>query len=136
MSAKDLFLDFLNYLFIVLLSVFLLLFFIKGDRLILFVEFMRAFLPLAFFGLIFLIKLKMGRLELARAKEEARPELVLYLNYLDKFKSDLLVFSVPIITIVIALLGGDGVDLVDFFQATLLFLIVYLWQNYLFKKRV
>lgn len=133
MSAKDIFFDFLNYVFITVLAIFCLLFFLDWDRFAAFTEALKGFFPLAVVGLIFLVKLKMSRRQLRRKKEEGDLELVLYLNYFDKLKSELLVFGSPLIVIIIAWAAGK-VDLVDIFQAGVVFILLYAWQKFLFTK--
>lgn len=134
MSAKNFILDFINYLFIILLVIFTIFFFIDPDRFAVFTEILKSLLPLSVFVLIFLIKLKLGRGELDRKREESGFDLVLYLDYFDKFKAELLVFALPIIIFLVPLLAGGQPGLSDFLQAAIAFLLMYLWQKNLFKK--
>jgi hypothetical protein len=135
MSGKDLLLDFINYLFILALTAFCIIFFIAGDRFFVFTKIFKALLPLAAFGVIFLIKLKFGRKELAERKDDGNTDLVLYLSYFDKFKMDLIVFGLPLIIILIALINTRSVDITDFFQALIVFAIACFWQWKLFSKK-
>lgn len=134
MSAKNFILDFISYLFIIALVTFCLFFFISGDNFAEFTELMRSLIPLAIFGIAFLIKMKLSRGELSRKKEEGALDVVLYLNYMDKLKTDVLLYLTPITIIIAPFLVGLKPELPDVLQASLAFIIFYFWQKYLFAK--
>ncbi len=135
MSGKDLILDFLNYVVIILIIIFLISYFIIGDHFTVFTEVIRALAPISFFLIILLVKLKFSRIEFKKnIKDENNEELVLYLTASDKLKSDILVFSSPIIILIIAWLANGLVDWSAIIQATMVFLLMYYWQKILFRK--
>lgn len=56
-----------------------------------------------------------------------------YLTNLDKIKDEFVTFLLPIIIISIGVIDKN-VDVIDFFQALIVFLIMYFWHKILFKK--
>jgi len=134
MSAKNLLLDFINYLFITLLLVLSFFYFIDPERFHEFTEFMGALVPLAVFGIIFLIKLKFIRVELENKKEEGSTDLVLFLDYFDKVKADLITFGIPMLMILLKQIITGAVEIADILIAALTFVSLYFWHRYLFKK--
>ncbi len=127
--------DFLNYMIIILIMIFLSLYFIIGDHFTVFTEVIRALAPISFFLIILLVKLKFSRIELKKSKNENNEESVLYLSASDKFKSDLLIYSLPVIILAVALVFNNQVDFADVAQAIIAFLIMYLWQRIIFNKK-
>ncbi|MFA6306870.1 MAG: hypothetical protein WCV70_02565 [Patescibacteria group bacterium] len=134
MSSKDLLLDFLNLIFLVLLIAFCVFYFIAGDRFAIFTLFMKAMVPLAFFGVIFLIRLKMTRSEIKKRKSEDNTELVLYLNVFHKLISDIIVFTTPILLGLLIYMARSSLDAADVILLIIVFLIMFFWQKYLFSK--
>jgi len=134
MSAKDSILDFINYSFMIILVVLAIIIFINPVYFNKFSEIMKAAIPLSFFGLIFLVKLKLSRDEVRKKKQDNNTDLTLYLTYFDKMKIELTVFLLPIIIIIISLISEQDFTTVTFFQAIISFLLMYLWQKILFNK--
>ena len=134
MSAKDLIIDFINTVFIIVLVGFFIVFFIAGDRFEQFGKFIESLIPLAFFGIILLVTLKINRTQLKKRRREANIEINLYLTYFDKLISDVVVCLMPIAIIAVSMLANGYVDSIDIFQAVIAFLIMYFWQKFLFKK--
>lgn len=133
-SGKDILIDFLNLVFTLALIGFCLFYFTVGNRFANFTAFMRSLVPLAFFGIIFLIKLKLGRSDLSKRKREDNMTVTLYLTYFDKIKSNIIVFSLPIIICLLAFFINKKVGVIDVMQASIAFIIAYVWQESLFKK--
>lgn len=134
MSPKDLILDFISLLFIVLLVVFCIFYFIAGDNFSAFSLFIKSMAPLAFLGIIFLVKLKMTRSEIRKRRDENNTDIVLELNVMDKLISDIIVFFTPMLLgLLIYEIKGSlgGADIVEL---SLIFLIMFFWQKYLFAK--
>ena len=99
MSAKNLILDFINYLFIIILVILCLFYFTDPERFREFTEFMGAIVPVAAFGIVFLIRLKVIRKKLERRREDGSTDLVLFLDYFDKIKAELIAFGLPVMII-------------------------------------
>ncbi len=134
MSAKDLILDFLNLVFLILLIVFCIFYFISGDHLPDFSLFLQSMVPLAFFGILFLIQLKIIRREIREKKNEQNTEIVLYLNVFHKLFSDIVVFCTPILLGLIIYQANGVLGATDIIVLSVLFLIMFSWQKYLFSK--
>jgi hypothetical protein len=133
MKAKDMIIDFINYIFLLLLIVFCISYFIVGDRVEAVTDFMKALIPFAYLGIAILIQIKYSRGELYKRKRDDNLEVTLNLTYYDKIKDEIVIFLLPIIVLVTAALT-EGIDLTDMVQALLVFLTMYLWHNALFKK--
>jgi len=134
MSAKDLIIDFINTVFIAVIVGFFIVFFVVGDRFEQFGKFMESLIPLAVFGIIFLLKLSANRSRLKKRRREENLDIVLYLTYSHKLISDLVVYSLPIAIIAIPMMANGKVDFVDILQAAVALLMIYFWQRFLFKK--
>lgn len=134
MSAKNLLLDFVNYLFIILLVVLCFFYFIDPERFREFTELMKAMIPLAVFGIIFLIKLKMLRVQFESKKEEDSTDIVLFLDFFDKIKADLITFGIPMLIIILKLIIAGAVESADILIASISFVALYLWNRYLFTR--
>lgn len=134
MSAKNLLLDFINYLFIILLILLCFFYFIDPERFREFTQLMGALVPLAVFGIIFLIKLKILRLQFESKKEEGSTDIVLFLDFMDKVKADLVTFGIPMLIILIRLIIVGTVEVADILIASISFAVLYFWHRYLFNK--
>ncbi|MFA5359678.1 MAG: hypothetical protein WC349_01840 [Patescibacteria group bacterium] len=134
MSPKDLILDFLNLIFLILLIVFCIFYFIAGDNLAVFSLFLKSMVPLAFFGILFLIQLKITRNKIKERKSEDKTELVLYLNVFDKLISDIIVFCTPILLGFLIYKSRGCLEIIDIIFLSIIFLIMFFWQKYIFSK--
>lgn len=135
MSAKDTILDFVNYLFMIAIIAITIFILIHPGYFERFQEFMRASAPLSFLSLVFLIKLKFSRDEVRRSKNDGDTDLVLYLTSADKMKTEIIVFLLPIIIVIIPLAAGRGFDPFILLQAGAIFALMYIWQKSLFNKQ-
>ncbi len=137
MKAKELIIDFINLVFLLALVGFVILFFMVGDRFGTFVEIMKSLMPVAVFGIIFLIMLKIKRMKFREKQREGDQyaETVLYLTYFDELKCDILVFLLPVVILLIPFIKDRVVDVSDIFQASVALLLMYAWKKILFKNR-
>ncbi len=135
MKAKDLIIDFINLLFLVGLVGLVLLYFMAGDRFNNFVEIMQNLIPVAIFGVMFLVMLKIKRKKIKEKKRNQEDMgIALYLTYFDKLKGEIILYLLPIIILLIGFFVDKIINVVDVIQATVAFLLMYLWQRILFKK--
>ena len=137
MKAKDMVLDFINYAFLLALVGFVILFFIAGDRFGVFIEIMKSLMPVAVFGIIFLVMLKIKRMKFREKERDGseREETVLYLTYFDELKCDILVFLLPIIILLIPFIKDRDIAMTDIIQASVAFLLMHFWKKILFKNQ-
>jgi hypothetical protein len=135
MSGKDLIIDFAGLLFLIALISFCIFYFIVGNRIAVVSEMMKALAPLGFFGVILLLKLRLNQKEGRKRQEESNNDIVIYLTFMDKLKSDLILYILPILAIFIIMLGGYKIDLVLFIQACVIFAVSYFWQKSIFNKQ-
>lgn len=133
MKARDLLIDFVNYAFLLILISFCVTFFVIGDRFAIFGKFLKIILPFSIFGIFFLIKLKIQRTTIIKFSEEGvLNEIIAYLTEQDKLKDKLVLLLLPFIILAVSLIGGNFVYL-DFVQAFMAFLYMFLWHKILFK---
>jgi len=135
MSGKDLFLDFLGLLFMVAVIGFSIFYFIFGNRVQTVSIIMKAAAPFGFFVGILLLKWRLNHRQYKKRQEQANTDIVIYLTFMDKLKSDLFLYLLPIIVISIPVLAGFGVNKIFFFQACLIFILSYFWQKFIFNKQ-
>ena len=134
MKAKEMILDFINLILIILLVAFCIIYFIAGDNFFVFSRFLQSMVPLAFFGIIFLVKIKIARTEIKERRRHDRIELTLYLNSTHKLVSDLIVFSAPILLGLVIYIARGFLDKIDAVLLMAVFLTMFFWQKYLFSK--
>ena len=134
MSAKDLIIEFLNTVFIIIIIGFFIVFFVAGDRFEQFGKFMESLVPFAVFGILFLVKFSANRYQLKKRTREDNLDIVLYLTYSHKLISDIVVYLLPVAIIAIPMMANGRVDFIDILQAAAALLMIYFWQRFLFKK--
>lgn len=135
MTAKELILDFITLLFIIFLGVFSLVYFVLGDKFHLVLEFLRALIPLSFFGLLLAFKLRTNEKRKKKRESEGNLEMELWLSYIDKAKSEYFLYSLPVVLIFIPVVSTGTLDIFDVLQAGTCFALAYLWQRSLFRKK-
>ncbi|KKQ60853.1 MAG: hypothetical protein US81_C0012G0010 [Parcubacteria group bacterium GW2011_GWE2_38_18] len=136
MNAKDLIIDFINFAFAVVLIIFCILYFIIPGRMETASDLMNALVPISFFAIAFLIKIKISRYEYKVNKKNNTMDIVLNLSYLDKTILEVLIFAMPIVSLIIALAMDGKLTFSNIFQSLFSFLIFYFFYKYLFGKRV
>jgi hypothetical protein len=134
MSPKDSFLDFLNLTFTLILIAFCIIYFIAGDHFAIFTSFLKSMVPLALFGIIFLIRLKLTKQEVRVRRSKGNTEIVLNLNVLHKLISEVIVFGSPILLGLLVYLVNRTINNTDVIFIAIVFLIMFFWQRYLFSK--
>ncbi|MBD3247710.1 hypothetical protein GF382_00275 [Candidatus Falkowbacteria bacterium] len=134
MSAKELIIDFLNLIFVIVVIGFAIMYFIAGDNFENFKNLMQSLAPFGLFGLLLLIALRVNREKMKKRESEGNTDIDIHLNFLDKFKVELFVFSLPMVISAIAWAVGGKVGLSDFLSACVVFLLAYAFKIWLFAK--
>ena len=132
-NVKSYFIDFINFILIWVIMVFLVGIVILGSRLELLSNLFKSFIPLAFFLVIFLLIWKIERSKLNKMKYQNSMELILYLSHSYKFIDKIIIFLLPVLIIFIAVLRG-GVEIYDIIQAIVVLVVLYTWHRIMFKK--
>lgn len=133
-TPKDLIINFINFVFALIVTVLTILYVIAGDNFEHFRRLMESIAPLGVLSALFLVNLKIWR-ERARKKErEANFDLTLHLTFFDKLKSDIVLFILPIPVLFFAFLSKGVVGPADIAAAALVFVGAYFWQKWLFSK--
>ncbi|HTX87006.1 MAG TPA: hypothetical protein VMC41_02995 [Candidatus Nanoarchaeia archaeon] len=134
MRAKDILIDFINFIFAIVIIGLAILYFIAGDNFENFRRVLESLAPLAILGIIFLINLKFWREKEKKKEREGDLDLNLRLTFIDKLKSDAFLFLIPAAVLLLAFLANKSVGLADILAAAVVFIIAYLWQRWLFGK--
>jgi hypothetical protein len=135
MSGKDLILDFLGLLFMVAVIGFCIFYFIVGNRVEAVSVIMKTIAPFSFFGAILVLKWRINNREYKKRQDMSNFDIVIYLTYMDKLKSDLFLYSLPIIVIIIPFLAGYEINTALFLQACIVFVFAFIWQRSIFNKQ-
>ena len=135
MNAKDLIIDFINYVFALLLIIFCIFYFLAGEHFANLIIILKSLVPIAFFGIFLLVKLNLNRRYKRVLEKEGELDKLFYLTFFDKFTSEIIIFLLPIVILVTAYIIKLEVDLDDIIQAILAFFMMYLWQKIIFKKK-
>lgn len=136
MKAKDLFIDFLNLVFLVVLIGFVIFFFMAGNRFGVFVGILKSLVPIAIFLIIFLVMLKIKRMAFKEKQtgEMNEEKIVLYLGRFDLLKWDIIIFLLPVIILLLAFFIDKEVTITDIIQAAIALLLMYYWKKILLNK--
>lgn len=133
MTWKEFLLDFIQYALFLALLAFVIIFFFVGDRMGMLYAFVKSLVPFAYFGMLFLIKLKINRVDFKTRERDNDTNITLHLKYFDKFLVEIIVFLIPIIILGIAFLDHK-VGLTDILQALAAFLLAYVSLKIIFKN--
>jgi len=136
MNAKDMVLDFIYYAIVLVIILGALFLFINPNYFQAFSSFIKAMAPVFFFAGFLMVKLRWMSKEYKKKKEEGNTEVLLRLSYFDKFTTEVLTFLLPMSISVIVMLSGREYTVIDFIQAGLAFIVLYLWNRTLFSHRI
>ncbi len=135
MSAKDMIIDFVNTIFIIVLSIFCFFYFIIFDNMDVAKQIVKTAMVFSVFGMIFLIKMKTERRKIKKIKKEFNlDKVILYLTKLDLIKDIIVILLLSFIVFMIAFIKGsyNNIDTLQIF-----FVLVYLlsWHFIVFRKK-
>lgn len=133
-TAKDILIDFINFVFVIVIIGLSILYFIAGDNFENFKRILESLVPFGFLIIFFLINLKLWREKVKKRDREGNMDIHLRLTYIDKLKSDLVVFLMPASILLISFLINKKVGLADILEAAAVFVLAFLWQKWLFSK--
>jgi hypothetical protein len=134
MTAKDLIIDFINFIFLIIIVGLTIIYIIAGDNFLIFKQIMESLAPFGALGILFLVNLRFWREKSKKKEREGNLEITLHLTFVDKLKSDVFIFSLPAVLMGIAFAAHGKVGLADVLEAFVVFIIAYLWEKWLFGK--
>lgn len=134
MGAKDMFIDFLNIVFSILIIIGAIFVFALWGYFDTFTELLKNLAPIGIFGLGFIVTLKLKTKKYQKKKGEGNLDISLHLTYMDKIKMDLLTFGLPLIICLIPLMAEGVVNSTHILQAIIVFIIMALFTQHLFNK--
>lgn len=126
--------DFLNFIFALLLVGLCILYFIAGDNFENFKNNLRALLPFAVLGVVFMIKLKFWREQGKKVEREGAGDAEIFITFADRLKLDLFAFSLPAAVCLAAFIFKKTISTADIVAAGLVFIIAYSFIRWLLKK--
>ncbi len=133
MKAKDLIIDFINYVFLLIMISFCILYFTVGDHFSEFGKFLKIILSFSVFGVFFLINLKAQRNLIVKLNEERTlNEIIGYFTEQDGYKDKIILLFLPVVIIAIGFWAGP-ILFSDFVQALAAFFFTLFWHRILFK---
>jgi len=134
MNAKFIFLDFVNYLFLLALIIFVIAYIIVGGRLEMFEKIMKSLVPFAYYGMGLVYFIERKRKQRIKLIEETNfDEIVAYKTIIDRIKDLFVIVFLSFVIIVLVAYRGD-LRIDDVFQALLIFASLFLWQFFIFQK--
>ncbi|OGF25517.1 hypothetical protein A2331_01465 [Candidatus Falkowbacteria bacterium RIFOXYB2_FULL_34_18] len=137
MKAKFFILDFINFVFFIALVAFFIYYIILGDRFEAATKLMKFAGQASFFGILFFVRLNIYLQKIKKMVENGERFMdrmfIFYLTMWDKTVSEIIVFLLPILIIIIAYFGGEVTHL-DFFQALVVFSLAFFWHTLFFNK--
>jgi putative flippase GtrA len=133
-SAKGMALDFLNFIFALLLVGFCILYFIAGDNFENFKNILRSLVPFAGLGVIFMIRLKFWRERGRKVEREGGGDAEITITFTDRLKMDLFVFSLPAAVCLVAFILERTISSTAIVAAVAVFVIAYIFERWLLRK--
>ncbi len=134
MSGKDVMIDFVSYVLGLLMFAFVVFFIVLGDRFDMVMNFFISIIPLMIFALIAVIILNIRKREIKKKKDDSDYEITLFLNYGDRLTSDTVFTGLPVLVLIIGFVMKGGIQRDDVIQATIVFVVLYLYFKSLYKK--
>jgi hypothetical protein len=137
MSAREQIMLFIEMVLTVALIAVLLFYFVLGDRIGAVARLLRESAPIFYVLGIMLLKERYNRIiyKSNMSTERARSgEYVIYLNFFHKYITDFVLFIMPIGILATALFFKADIQTDDIVQASLVFIIFYFWQRFIFKS--
>lgn len=134
LSAKDLVIDFVNFIFAIIIAGLVALYFIAGDNFENFKRILESLAPFGVLALLFAIMLKLWREKSKKREREGNFGLTIDLTFFDKLKCDIVVLLLPAAVCLAAFVLKGRVSPADMVQAGAVLGIAWLWERWLFKK--
>ncbi|MDA3840178.1 MAG: hypothetical protein PF572_03735 [Patescibacteria group bacterium] len=134
MSGKDALIDFASYVVALLSFAFVIFFIILGDRFEPIMRFFISIIPFAIFSLIAVVILNIRKREIKKKKDDSNYDLTLFLNYGDRLTSDMLFTGLPLLVMLVGFLMKWSIQKDDVMQASIVFIVLYIYFKALYRK--
>lgn len=134
MNSKNLIIDFINFLFLLGLVILSIVYFVVWDKFSSFQAFLKFLLPVIGLGGMFVAVRHIKKKRKEKREKEGNMEVILRLSYGDKMKSDLVVFGVPFLILIIPFFFKGNISFGNLIQIATSFIILYVWHKYLFNQ--
>lgn len=135
LKAKEMMLDFIDTVFLLLLISFCVFYFIVGDNFAAAQKIVKAAFAFSWVGVIFVLKFKFSKVHFRKLSVESRlGEIVSYFDRIDRIKDLLLILTIPFVLMGIAL-WDKSLNAIDLEQSFFVFLLIYISHFILFRKK-
>jgi hypothetical protein len=138
MKAKFFVLDFINYAFLLFISIFVFFYFLQGNRLSNLSDIFAELSKFSLFGILFLIFFKKNAKKITglrdREKNTGYYEIIKYLYKKDEIRDWIFLTLLPIVVLSIAYFF-DSINKADIVQAFMVFYIMTITHKFFFKKK-
>lgn len=129
------FIEFINTAFLVGLIAFMVFYFILGDRITVFQDFIRTLMPVVCALIPFLVTVKVSKVKLRKFERDGQLDAVYsYLSEDDQCHDLYVISALPAVILGLAFFDG-AVTLEDAVQALSVAVIAFLWHRFLFAWR-
>jgi len=134
MQGKDIIINFFTAIFFLLIMAFATfssVMWMYFDNL---VEILQNISPFMIFGVGLLIVLRMDIKRYKIKREEGDLDIELNLTYMDKIKTNFIMFGLPLVLCIIPLIFQGSINIFNIFQSLVAFFVILLFRNSLFQK--
>lgn len=135
MSAKELFIDFLNLIFAIGIIGLTFLYVLAGNGFETFKTIMQSLAPFGIFGMLLLISLRLKRGREKKRRSEGAQHSEITFGAGDRIKLDIFAFSLPIVVCLTAWLTQGRVRASDFLEACAVFILAYCFRWWILSKQ-
>lgn len=134
MQGKDIIINFFTAIFFLLIMAFATfssVMWMYFDNL---VEILQNISPFIIFGVGLLIVLRIDIKRYKIKREEGDLDIELNLTYMDKIKTNFIMFGLPLVLCIIPLIFQGSINIFNIFQSLVAFFVILLFRNSLFQK--
>lgn len=138
MKAKFFVIDFINYVFLIAISIFIFFYFMQGNRLMDASKFFSEMSKFSFFAILFLLFFKKNAKNALGLRETEKKtdyfQIIKYLSRQDEIKDWIYLVSLPTIIMLLAYFF-DKINKIDIVQAVIIFYLMVVLHKLFFKKK-
>ncbi len=132
MDPKDLIIEFVNTVFLILLVTFVIFYFIVGKRYAVAAEMVKMAMPLVLFVIVLLFKTKEHRYKARRLRSDNTEDEVVFYPSNKTITIDRFVIIFIIIFIILVPIIDGRIFFEDFCQSIIIGLLLFAWHRHLF----
>ena len=137
MTAKNVFLEFIAFLFGVTISILAFYYFIVGNNIQAAIDLMKILAPIGIiFGIFSVTLLRKIKKHKKMKKRGEEPLYIISLDFMDTIKMDIIIYGTTFLTLLVPFLVKKTLDKTDVLQTCIVFIgMFYLVKHFLLKKK-